>query len=149
MSHGRGWHVVNILRKWRHEFDSRPITKSNVIFCTLFLFTFCFVLLVYLTENRKLVSKGWQWWKMHSAWWQTVPHGCGIDVMSSTKPNPRQSLRRTIPPWSYHSHGQNAQKILFRCVVFDMRGGDRFMPMSQYFVLLTRQRNEKIIRARF
>jgi len=43
MSRGRGWHVVNILRKWSHEFDSQPITKSNVIFCTLFLFTFCFV----------------------------------------------------------------------------------------------------------
>ena len=43
MSHGSGWHVVKILRKWSHKFDSRPITKSNVIFCTLFLFTFCFV----------------------------------------------------------------------------------------------------------
>jgi len=28
-----------------HEFDSRPITKSNVIFCTLFFFTFSFVFL--------------------------------------------------------------------------------------------------------
>jgi len=42
-SRGRGWHVVNILRKWSHEFDSRPITKSNVIFCMLFLFTFSFL----------------------------------------------------------------------------------------------------------
>jgi len=31
-----------------HEFDTRPITKSSVIFYTLFLFTFCFVFLVYM-----------------------------------------------------------------------------------------------------
>jgi len=50
MSRGRGWHVVNILRKWSHEFDSRPITKSNVIFCTLFCLHFVWFLLVYLTN---------------------------------------------------------------------------------------------------
>ena len=42
------WHVVNILRKWSHEFDSRPITKSPVIFCTLFCLHFVLFLLVYL-----------------------------------------------------------------------------------------------------
>ena len=46
----RSWHVVNILRKWSHEFDSRSITKSNVIFCTLFfvyiLFCFCWFMLL-------------------------------------------------------------------------------------------------------
>ena len=33
-----------------HEFDPRPITKSNVIFCTLFLFTFCFVFVGLFTK---------------------------------------------------------------------------------------------------
>jgi len=37
-----------------HEFDPRPITKSNVIFCRLFLFTFCFVFFV------AQVARGWR-----------------------------------------------------------------------------------------
>jgi len=53
------WHVKKYLMsrtpsrekcqaKRGHEFQPRPVTKSNVIFSTLFLFTFCFVFFLFL-----------------------------------------------------------------------------------------------------